>query len=88
MPFRSAFSAPRTQSQKGACRPIGGATSLCAKGWQHPSQGLDFPFSWHGSWLLYRSLNGSSYAIPSDGRLPLRLLRQINGEQVSSACWA
>jgi hypothetical protein len=48
----------------------------------------DFPFSWHGSWLLYRSLNGSSYAIPSDGRRPLRLLRQINGERVASARWA
>jgi hypothetical protein len=48
----------------------------------------DFPFSWHGSWLLYRSLNGSSYVIPSDGRRPLRLLRQINGERVSSARWA
>ena len=48
----------------------------------------DVPFSWHGSWLLYRSLNGSSYAIPSDGRRPLRLLRQINGERVSSARWA
>jgi hypothetical protein len=48
----------------------------------------DFPFSWHGSWLLYRSRNGSSYAIPSDGRRPLRLLRQINGERVSSARWA
>jgi hypothetical protein len=48
----------------------------------------DFPFSWHGSWLLYRSLNGSSYAIPSDGRRPLKLLRQINGERVSSARWA
>src|SRR2546425_1207085 len=36
----------------------------------------DIPFSWHGSWLLYRSLNGSSYAIPSDGRRPLRLLGQ------------
>jgi len=48
----------------------------------------DFPFSWHGSWLLYRSLDGSSYAIPSDGRRPLRLLGQINGERVSSARWA
>ena len=48
----------------------------------------DFPFSWHGSWLLYRSLNGSSYAIPSDGRRPLRLPLRIDGARVSSARWA
>ena len=48
----------------------------------------DSPFSWHGSWLLYRSLNGSSYAIPSDGTRPLRLPPRINGERVSSARWA
>ena len=47
----------------------------------------DFPFSWHGSWLLYRSLNGSSYAIPSDGRRPLRLPSRIDGARVSSARW-
>jgi hypothetical protein len=48
----------------------------------------DFPFSWHGSWLLYRSLNGSSYAIPSDGGRPMRLPQRISGERVSSAHWA
>jgi hypothetical protein len=48
----------------------------------------DFPFSWHGPWLLYRSLNGSSYAIPPNGGRPIRLPQRINGERVSSARWA
>jgi hypothetical protein len=48
----------------------------------------DFPFSWRGSWLLYRSLSGSSYAIPSDGGRPIRLPQRISGQRVSSTRWA
>jgi len=48
----------------------------------------DFPLSWHGSWLLFRSIRGSSYAVPSHGGRPIRLPQRINGERISSVHWA
>jgi hypothetical protein len=48
----------------------------------------DTPFSWYGSWLLFRNLAGSSYAIPSGGGPPIRLPARIDGERVIWARWA